>query len=245
MAWAEKRRPKKPRDKGVPQLCRVRPPSFNPALVIIDMQNSFCAQGGSYERFGADINIYRKIIPNVKKILDVCHELPVPVPVFYTQQIREASGIDLLTSMHHITPIRRLEFAEKIRSCVRGTWDAEIVTELTPTEDDHIVVKRRDSAFQDTEFELWLKSVRVDTVIYTGIDTCICVENSLREGFNRGYDVMLVEDAVASSWQELHKATLEKVKGSFGLVLTTEQLVDILHSARRGASAFSLSMEYL
>lgn len=243
MAWAEKRRPKKSRDKGVPQLWRVRPPRFHPALVIIDMQNSFCAQGGSYERFGADINIYRKIIPNVKKILDVCHELHVPV--FYTQQVREASGIDLLTRMHHIIPRRRLEFIEKIRSCVRGTWDAEIVAELTPTEDDHIVVKRRDSAFQDTEFELWLKSVGADTVIYTGIDTCICVENSLREGFNRGYDVVLVEDAVASSWQELHKATLEKVKGSFGLVLTTEQLVDILHSARRGASAFSLSMEYL
>ena len=243
MAWAEKKRPKKPRDKGVPQLWRVRPPRFHPALVIIDMQNSFCAQGGSYERFGADIIIYRKIIPNVKKILDVCHELRVPV--FYTQQVREASGIDLLTRMHHIIPRRRLEFIEKIRSCVRGTWDAEIVAELTPTEDDHIVVKRRDSAFQDTEFELWLKSVGADTVIYTGIDTCICVENSLREGFNRGYDVVLVEDAVASSWQELHKATLEKVKGSFGLVLTTEQLVDILHSARRGASAFSLSMEYL
>lgn len=243
MAWAEKKRPQKPRDEGVPQLWRVRPPRFHPALVIIDMQNSFCAQGGSYERFGADINIYRKIIPNVKKILDVCHELRVPV--FYTQQVREASGIDLLTRMHHIIPRRRLEFIEKIRSCVRGTWDAEIVAELTPTEDDHIVVKRRDSAFQDTEFELWLKSVGADTVIYTGIDTCICVENSLREGFNRGYDVVLVEDAVASSWQELHKATLEKVKGSFGLVLTTEQLVDILHSARRGASAFSLSMEYL
>jgi len=224
-------------------LWRVRPPRFHPALVIIDMQNSFCAQGGSYEKFGADINIYRKIIPNVKKILDVCHELRVPV--FYTQQVREASGIDLLTRMHHIIPRRRLEFIEKIRSCVRGTWDAEIVAELTPTENDHIVVKRRDSAFQDTEFELWLKSVGADTVIYTGIDTCICVENSLREGFNRGYDVVLVEDAVASSWQELHKATLEKVKGSFGLVLTTEQLVDILHSARRGASAFSLSMEYL
>ncbi|MCL0092749.1 cysteine hydrolase [Dehalococcoidia bacterium] len=207
------------------------------------MQNGTCTHGGSYERFGADINIYREIIPNVKKIIDVCHELKIPI--FYTQQIREASGIDLLTRRHHIIPRRRLEFSESITACVKGTWDAEIIDELRPTKDDHIVVKRRDSAFQDTEFELWLKSIGADTVIYTGIDTCICVENSIREGFNKGYDVILVEDAVASMWQVLHKATLVKVRYSFGLVLTTEQLVNMLSTTKRGTSAFRLSKEYL
>ncbi len=227
-------------------MARIRPPEFHPALVVIDMQNGFCAHGGSYEKFGAairaDINIYRKIIPNVKKIIDVCHELRIPV--FYSQQVREASGIDLLTRLHHIIPRRRMEFL-KIPACVRGTWDAEIIDELLPTKEDHVVVKRRDSAFQDTEFELWLKGIGADTVIYTGIDTCICVENSIREGFNKGYDVIVVEDAVASSWQELHKATLAKVRGSFGLVLTTEQLIDMLHTSKRRASAFRLSTEYL
>jgi len=224
-------------------VARIRPPLFHPALAVIDMQNGFCAQGGSYQKSGTDISIYREIIPNVKKIIGVCHELRIPV--FYTQQVREASGIDLLTRMHRIIPRRRLEFIEKIHACVKGTWDAEIIDELLPTKDDHIVVKRRDSAFQDTEFELWLKSIGADTVIYTGIDTCICVENSVREGFNKGYDVILVEDAVASSWQELHKATLEKVRGSFGLVLTAEQLIDMLRTTKRGASAFRLSTEYL
>jgi len=243
MARSEKRSPKESRDKGVPALWRIRPPKFHPVLVVIDMQNGFCAQGGSYERFGADINMYRKIVPNVRRIIDVCHELRIPI--FYTQQVREASGIDLLTRIHRIIPKGRLEFIEKIHACVRGTWDAEIIDELLPTKADHIVVKRRDSAFQDTEFELWLKSIGADTVIYTGIDTCICVENSLREGFNKGYDVILVEDAVASSWQELHKATLEKVRNSFGLVLTTEQLVDTLHTTKHRALAFTLSMEYL
>ena len=227
-------------------VARIRPPEFHPILAVIDMQNGFCAQKGSYEKFGvdigADINKYRKIIPNVRRTIDVCHELHIPV--FYTQQVREASGVDLLTRMHHIIPRKRLEFS-RILSCVRGTWDAGIIDELLPTEDDLIVVKRRDSAFQDTEFELWLKSIGADTIIFTGIDTCICVENSIREGFNKGYDVILVEDAVASSWQELHKATLEKVRGSFGLVLTMAQLVDMLHTTKHGASAFRLSIKYL
>jgi ureidoacrylate peracid hydrolase len=220
---------------------RPRFPDIYPALVVIDMQNGYCSKGGSYEKFGADISIYRRIIPNVKNIIDTCHELHILV--FYTQQVREPSGIDLLTRRHRIIPRRRLEFFEKNPACVIGTWDADIVDELRPTEDDHVVIKRRDSAFQDTEFELWLKSIGADTVIFTGIDTCICVENSLREGFNKGYDVILVEDATASSWQNLHEATLEKVKGSFGLVLTTEHLIDMLHTANRSAAAFKLPLD--
>jgi ureidoacrylate peracid hydrolase len=225
-------------------MSRISLPEFHPVLAVIDMQNGFCAHGGSYEKFGADISKYREIIPNVKKTIDACHELRIPV--FYAQQIREPSGIDLLTRIHRIIPKERLEFIEGVHACVRGTWDAEIIDELLPTKDDHIVVKRRDSIFQDTEFELWLKSIGADTVIYTGTDTCICIENSIREGFNKGYDAILIEDAVASSWQDLHKATLEKVRNSFGLVLTMEQLIDMLHATKhRRALTFGLSTQYL
>jgi len=222
---------------------RFRVPDFHPVLAVIDMQNGFCEHGGSYEKFGADIANYRKIIPNVKKVMEACRDLNIPI--FYTQQVREASGIDLLTRIHRIIPRERLDFLERIPACVRGTWDADIIDDLRPLEDDHIVLKRRDSAFQDTEFQLWLNSLGADTVIYTGIDTCICVENSVREGFNKGYDAILVEDAVASTWPKLHEATLEKVRNSFGLVLTSARLIDMLRRARRKALTFRLSADYL
>ena len=224
-------------------MARIKFSNFSPILAVIDMQNGFCAPGGSYEKFGADLTLYREIIPNIRKMIDASHKLRIPV--FYAQQVREPSGIDLLTRLHSIIPKRRLEFSENIPACVIGTWDAEIIDELAPGKNDHIITKRRDSVFQDTEFELWLKSIGADTVIYTGIDTCICVENSFREGFNKGYDVILAEDAVASVWPELQKATLEKAKGSFGLVLTTEKLIDMLCTNKRKASTFRFSAEYL
>jgi ureidoacrylate peracid hydrolase len=121
---------------------------------------------------------------------------------------------------------------------VRGTWDAEILNELQPAEGDHIVIKRRDSSFQDTELDLWLRSAYVDTLIITGVDTGICVDNTLMDGFNLGYDIMLVEDATASSWQEIGKATIMKVRGSYGWVLTTDKLIEMLHTFKRGAGAF-------
>jgi ureidoacrylate peracid hydrolase len=151
--------------------------------------------------------------------------------------VSEASGIDLLNKMHRIIPKRRAEFL-KIPSCVRGTWDAEVIDELQPAKADHLVVKRRDSAFQDTELELWLRSIRIDTLIFTGVDTSICVENSIRDAFNSGFDVIVVEDATASSWPELHNATMMKVRGSFGLVVTTQQLITMLHSSKQRTASF-------
>jgi ureidoacrylate peracid hydrolase len=54
--------------------------------------------------------------------------------------------------------------------CVRGTWDAQIINELKPTDEDHIIIKRRDSAFQDTETNVWLKALGINTLIFCGVD---------------------------------------------------------------------------
>jgi ureidoacrylate peracid hydrolase len=112
--------------------------------------------------------------------------------------------------------------------CVRGTWDAEIVDDIKPLSDDHIVIKRRDSAFHDTEIGVWLRSLGVDTLIFCGIDTSICVETSLREAFNIGYDVVLISDATASSNHKHYESTLENVRGYYGLVMDLQELSNYL-----------------
>jgi ureidoacrylate peracid hydrolase len=74
--------------------------------------------------------------------------------------------------------------------------------------DDHVVIKRRDSVFQDTEVEVWLRSLGIDSIIFSGIDTSICVESSLRDAFNHGYDVVLISDATASNNIDHYNSTL-------------------------------------
>ena len=224
----------------------IRPPEFHPVLLVIDMQNGYCAPGGSYEKYGgnigADLEAYRQIIPNISRLVAAARE--VSIPIFYTQQVREESGIDLFTRLHRIIPERRAEFL-RIPACIRGTWDAEIINELKPAPNDHIVVKRRDSAFQDTELDLWLRSSYIDTVICTGVDTAICVENTLTDAFNTGYDVILVEDATASSWQRIGQATVRKVAGSYGWVINTERLIELLNSCRCGEGTFRFPLDKL
>jgi ureidoacrylate peracid hydrolase len=191
-----------------------------PALIIVDMQNGFVSKGGSYDRLGMNTPNYREIIPKLKDLIEFCRS--IEIPIFYTEAVREASGIDMLTKIHNLLPKSRQERL-KFPICIRGTWDGLTIDELKPKEEDHIVIKRRDSAFQDTELRVWLQSEGINLLVFTGIDTSICVETSLRDGFNIGYDVALISDATASGYKEHYETTLERVRDYYGLVMSIER----------------------
>jgi ureidoacrylate peracid hydrolase len=196
--------------------------TINPALLVIDVQNGFVSNGGSYDLLGMETSNYREVIPKIRDLINLCKN--VRIPIFYTQAVRESSGIDLLTRSHKILPKSREERIKKKPICVRETWDAEIVDEIKPSEGDHVVIKRRDSAFHDTEIGVWLRSLKIDTLIFCGIDTSICVETSLRDAFNIGYDVVLISDATASNNKKHYESTLENVKGYYGIVMDIQEL---------------------
>lgn len=194
----------------------------NPALVVIDVQNGFVSKGGSYDLLGMETAHYQAVIPKIARLVSLCRG--AGVPIFYTQAVRERSGIDLLTRAHKILPKSREERIRRRPICVRGTWDADIVDGIKPAAEDHIVIKRRDSAFHDTEIKVWLDSLGVDTLLFCGIDTSICVETSLRDAFNIGYDVVLLSDATASGSRKHFESTLEIVKDYYGLVMNIDEL---------------------
>ena len=193
-----------------------------PALVVIDMQNGFVSKGGSYDKLGMNTSNYREIIPRLKELIEFCRSKEIPI--FYTEAVKEASGIDVLTKIHNFLPKTRQERL-KFPICIRGTWDGLTIDELQPTENDHVVIKRRDSAFQDTEFRVWLQSEGINLLVFTGIDTSICVETSLREGFNIGYDVALISDATASGHKKHYETTPIKISS-----LTHSQLDNFSYS---------------
>ena len=207
---------------------------LNFGLIIIDIQNGFVSKGGSYDKLGMKTVEYRKIIPAVQELLNFCRSKSIPI--FYTEAVREASGIDLLLNVHRILP-RTREERLKIPICVRGTWDAQVIDEIKPNENDHIIIKRRDSAFQDTELRVWLQSVGINTLIFCGVNTSICVEISLRDGFNLGYDVILISDATASGIKKHYETTLERVHDYYGLVMdlnSLKKMLNVFESVSKG-----------
>ena len=104
------------------------------------------------------------------------------------------------------------------------------IDELKPNENDPVVIKRRDSAFQDTEFRVWLQSEGINLLIFTGIDTSICVETSLRDGFNIGYDVAFISDATASGNKHHYKTTLQRVRDYYRLVMGIDRFKKMINN---------------
>ena len=200
---------------------------INLGLIVVDMQNGFVAKNGSYDKLGMNTPAYREVIPKVKELVDLCKSLDIPV--FYTESVREASGIDLLTKIHTLLPKSREERL-KIPICVRGTWDAQTIDELKPREDegDHVIIKRRDSAFQDTELRVWLQSSGINVLVFCGVDTSICVETSIRDAFNLGYDIILISDATASGIRTHYETTLARVRDYYGLAMNFERFVKMV-----------------
>jgi|SRR5690349_4337729 ureidoacrylate peracid hydrolase len=208
--------------------------TVSPALIVVDMQNGFVAKGGSYDRIGMNTPLYREIIPKLNDLIEFCRAMEIPV--FYTEAVKESSGIDMLTKVHNFLPKSRQERL-KVPICIRGTWDGVTIDELKPKENDPVVIKRRDSAFQDTELRVWLQSLGINLLVFTGIDTSICVETSLRDGFNIGYDVMIISDATASGNKRHYETTLERVRDYYGLVMDSERFrkaIATLDQIRKG-----------
>lgn len=216
---------------------------LNFGLIVIDMQNGFLTKGGSYDKLGMDIKNYRRVVPTIRKLISFCRKKGIPI--FYTKAVRERSGIDLLMNVHNILPRTREERLERVPICVRGTWDAAIIDEIKPTIKDYVVIKRRDSAFMDTELRVWLQSAGINTLIFCGVDTSICVETSLRDGFNMGYDVILISDASASAIKRHHDTTLERVKSYYGIVTKLrefEEIIKILEQFNSGKLEYKESL---
>lgn len=210
---------------------------IKPVLVVIDLQNCFVSKGDTFDKLGYDIKKYQKIIPVVKEVYQQAKLLKIPV--FFSRATREQSGIDLLEKVHKIIPLKRKERIEKSPLSIKGTWDVKIIDSLKPASNDLIVEKRRDSIFQYTEFEMWLNSLKIDTLVFVGIDTSICVESSLRSAFDQGWDIILLSDATASLNKKFWKSTLMEVKENFGLVLESKEFLKNLKK-KKGERFYSL-----
>jgi nicotinamidase-related amidase len=105
---------------------------------------------------------------------------------------------------------------------------AEIVPEMGPRPGDIVITKRQWGAFYGTELDLQLRRRGIDTIILCGISTTMGVESTARDAFERGYQQVFVEDAMAARGTEEHQATVAATFPRIGRVRTTEEVLAAL-----------------
>lgn len=207
------------------------------ALLIVDMQNDFCTEGGWMASCGIDISPNRKPIAPLKALIACCRANQLPV-VWVNWGVRK----DLLniapSVLHaHNPKANAVDLAAPVpgtRSQVlaKGSWGAEVVEEINPGDQDHQIVKHRFSAFWDCETDAVLRNLGIKTLLIAGVNTDQCVMTTLEDASFLGYDTILVEDCTATtSPQYCTDAVLYNVKLLFGFVVTSSDIVTALAHA--------------
>lgn len=186
----------------------------NAAVIVVDMQNDYCHPDGAIANSGIDVSAVKKIIPRLRCLLNASKEHSVPIIFLQTNHEKSTDSEAWLSRFPDgVNPI-----------CRTGSWGAEFF-EVAPQSDDIIVKKHRYSGFVHTRLESVLQTLKIETLIITGVSTNLCVESTAREGFMLDYRIVLMKDACAAFSQEEHDMSLKTVDTYFGMVADTEQVV--------------------
>ncbi|NLJ79737.1 MAG: cysteine hydrolase [Firmicutes bacterium] len=169
------------------------------ALIIIDMQNDFVAPGGFGELLGNDMSVIRTPIAPLQKLLKFARENNL-----FVIHTREGHRPDLLDCP--ITKQRRSkrqgagigDLGPNGRILIRGEQGHQIIDELTPIEGEPIIDKPGKGSFYQTDLDLILRNRGIESLLVTGVTTHVCVESTIREANDRGYECLLLEDCTAA-----------------------------------------------
>lgn len=212
--------------------------SFEPksaALVIIDMQRDFVDPGGFGEALGNDVSLLRKAVPPTRRVLDVARKLGMLV--IHTREGHRADLADLPPSKKARGRLKAGigDPGPMGRILVRGEHGHDIIDELKPKAGEPVVDKPGKGAFYATDLDTILKSRGINQLIVCGVTTEVCVNTTVREANDRGYDCLVLEDCVASYFPEFQEYALKMIKaqgGIFGWVSSSGRLLPVLESIK-------------
>jgi nicotinamidase-related amidase len=205
------------------------------ALLVIDMQRDFVERGGFGEMLGNDVTPLRRAVEPTRQVLEAFRR--GQLHVIHT---REGHRPDLTDC----PPSKRARGRLKVgigdpgpmgRVLVRGEYGHDIIDELKPLPSEPVIDKPGKGAFHATDLEAVLKSQGIQSLVVTGVTTEVCVQTTVREANDRGYECLVLEDCVASYFPEFQAAAIKMIKaqgGIFGWVSTSEKLMRVLEELR-------------
>lgn len=205
------------------------------ALLVIDMQKGFCDPESRMEKAGIGTENQRAIVPDLLRLIDLARERGMPV--LFSQQIHYPEDV---TRRRRRIPshIDKQNWAP----CLRGTWEVDFVDEIADAirPEDFIVEKHRASVFFETTLDTKLRMLGIEQIVISGCNTDFCVETTIRDGYYRDMDVIVVRDCVAGPRRRFHEDTLAKVETYFGAVVSLDELPSVImprEPAPKGALA--------
>ncbi len=198
------------------------------ALLIIDMQRDFLEPGGFGSVLGNDVTPLQAIVPAVVRLQQAFRQLGLPI--FQTVEGHRPDLADCPPSKYQRgqASLRIGDPGPMGRILVLGEPGNAIIPALAPQPGETVIPKPGKGAFYNTNLEFLLKTQNISHLIVAGVTTEVCVQTTLREANDRGYECLLVEDATASYFPEFKQATLAMVRAQGGIVGWTAGVEQVL-----------------
>ena len=203
------------------------------AIVIIDMQNDFCAKDGWVDLIGGDYESDRTPIGPLQRVLPPLRKAGVPV-IWVNWGVRPDLANLPPNQIHLYKPTGEgVGLADPLPNgapvLTKDSWAAAIVDELAPEPEDILVDKHRISGFWDTPLDSILRNLGIRSILFAGVNTDQCVLHSLTDANFLGYGCILVSDCCATSSPDFcTEATIWNVKKCFGFVTDSDGIITAL-----------------
>lgn len=203
------------------------------ALVVVDMQNDFCTDGGWLAGIGVDISPLAAATAALRTLVPATRA--VGVPVVWLNWGNRPDQANIPPGVAHVYDPAGVgagigaEQPNGSRVLTAGSWGVDLVEGLAVEPGDVHVDKYRMSGFWDTPLDSVLRNLRVDTLLFAGVNSDQCVAATLIDAACLGYDVVLVEDASATTSPAFcHEATLYNTRQCYGFTTRTPDLLATL-----------------
>ena len=213
------------------------PFAFDPqatALIVIDMQRDFAEPGGFGESLGNDVSRIQKIVPTVRRLIEAfrAHKLPV----VHTMECHRPDLSDCPPAKRNRgNPSLRIGDPGPMgRVLIAGEPGAAILPELAPAPGEIVIEKPGKGAFYATSLKADLDRLGVRSLIFAGVTTEVCVQTTMREANDRGYDCLVAEDATESYFPQFKAAALEMIRAQGAIVGWTATTDQVIHGLIEG-----------
>lgn len=196
-----------------------------PALLIVDMQNDFtdAAAQTNASRSAQDA------IPHILRLRELCRELGLPV--FYSRGVVHPSRVD--EGLWQEKSVGHRDGKVQID----GTWGAEICSELQPAPDEIVITKHKPSVFYATDFEVYIRSMGIDTLVICGSSTSGCVRATATDAFMREVRPILPREAQVDRDRDVMESNLFDLDSKYADVIGIDEAIDSLRALAATPSA--------